>query len=292
MFMDSDAFHFDLGEARARLQLDSEGCPPLICEEELSGVLHIGASSTYIAKEVARRLSATMADAQIIIFVREQVDAAVSWYLQYLKEGGTASARRYLFPDQYLYPGRLMLFKTARFDFSQLDYSGLIATYDAQFGRERVHIFAYEDLRRNSAAVLAEMQRRIGFTLASEDISSRRVNRGYRRGLIPLARALNLFTARQVANKRTLVHLPFWFRARRELLERLNAAPLFGPAPSAERLLEPSIRRWIGRRFADSNTWLAQRMGRELAALGYCVDDQEDAAAPPQRSGLLRWTRK
>lgn len=292
IFMDSDAFDFDPAEARARLGMDQGLAPPLLCEEELSGVLHIGAASTFIAKEVASRLHATLPDAQVVIFVRSQVDAAASWYLQYLKEGGTASARRYLFPDEYLFPGRLMLFKTPRFDFSQLDYAGLIGTYDALFGRENVHLFAYEYLAKDGAALLADLEQRVGLVLAADDHPAERVNPAYRRGIIPLARIANLFTARQVANKRTLLHLPYWYRIRWEALEKLNALPLFGGRPRAEKLIGETACRWIERRFATSNAWLAGRMERDLAVLGYSVGTSGEAAEQPRRSPLLRWTRK
>ena len=291
IFMDGDAFHFDPAVAGERLGVRSHERPLLICEEDLSGVLHIGAASTYIAKEVAHRIHAAIPEAEIIIFVREQVDAAASWYLQYLKEGGTASARRYLFPDEYLYPGRLMLFKTARFNFAQLDYSGLIEVYDELFGRDRVHVFAYEDLREDSAALLGRMQQELGLVLADGAVPGKRVNAAYRRGLVPLARMMNLFTGRQVANKRTLIHLPFWFRVRRELLDRLNVVPLFGKRPAAGTLLDARSRAWIAQRFASSNAWLAKRMDRDLAALGYAVGEPSESA-PPQRNRLLRWSRK
>lgn len=290
-FMDSDAFSFSPADARRRLDLDSDLPPPLICEEELSGVLHIGAASTYIAKEVARRVHATMPEAQIVIFVREQLDAAVSWYLQYVKEGGTASARRYLFPDEYLFPGRLMLFKTARFSFAQLDYSGLIRAYDELFGSERVHVFAYEELKRDARGVLGLMAQRLDLDLPADGASIGRVNPAYRRGLVPIARAMNHFTGRQVANKRTLLHLPFWFRARFEILERLNSLSLFGRRPAAQALLGPTERQWIREHFASSNAWLADRMGCDLGALGYCVE-QVHPTKQPRRSRWSRWTRK
>lgn len=289
-FMDSDAFHFDPVHASRQLELGADPRPLLICEEELSGVLHIGAASTFVANEVALRIHSTMPGAQIVIFVRNQVDAAASWYLQYVKEGGTASPRRYLFPDEYLYPGRLMLFKTARFDFAQLDYSGLIATYDELFGRDRVHIFAYEDLKADRTALLDRMQRELGFELDHASIRSDLVNAAYRRGLLPVARAMNHFTARQVANKRTLVHLPFWFRARWLILERLNSLPILGRPPAPRVLLDGPTRAWIADRFAATNAWLETRMGRSLAPLGYSVGDRP-LAAPPRRNRLFRWSR-
>jgi hypothetical protein len=92
---------------------------------------------------MAQRLHESFPESEIIIFVRAQPDAAASWYAQYVREGGTASPRRYFFPDEYLFPGRNMPFKIARFDFSQLDFAGLIQEYDRLFGRDRVHVFAF-----------------------------------------------------------------------------------------------------------------------------------------------------
>ena len=291
-FVDGDAFSFDPATARAALGLDAPGLPPLLCEEELSGILHIGAASTFIAKDVATRVHAALPDAHIVIFVRAQVAAAASWYMQYLKEGGTASARRYFFPDDYLFPGRLMHFKMARFDFAQLDYRGLVEHYDRVFGRERVHVYAYEDLRRDSLKTVETMRRDLGFTLGSLDVSMSRVNRAYRRGLIPVARGLNLLSARGVANKRTLVHLPFGYRGARFILDHLNKVALFGRGAGPKQLIDPPTARWIEQRFAASNRWLAQRTGRDLGALGYAVEQPTTPAAAPTRSSLLRWMRK
>ncbi|MBV9527816.1 hypothetical protein [Sphingomonas sp.] len=291
LFVDGDAFHFDVERARAAFGEAAGALPPLICEEELSGVLHIGAASTYIAKEVAARLQATLPDAQIVVFVRAQLDAAASWYMQYLKEGGTASARRYLLPDEYVFPGRFMHFKQARFDFSQLDYSGLIRRYDELFGLQNVHVFAFEDLVRDRAGLLAQMQQRLGFELGPAEVSGGSVNSSFRRGLIPVARLLNLFSARQVANKRTLVHVPFANVASRAVLGKLNAAPVFGGKATAKSVIDAAMAAWIERRFEQSNRWLEERMGRDLKSLGYGVGSTEPVAAP-QRSSLLRWMRK
>lgn len=292
LLVNGDAFHFDAERARAAIEAAAGSRPPLICEEELSGVLHIGSASTYIAKEVASRLHAALPNARIVVFIRAQVDAAASWYMQYLKEGGTASARRYLFPDEYVFPGRFMHFKQPRFDFSQLDYSGLIRTYDALFGAENVQVFAYEDLVRDSTDLLADMQQRLRFELDPAGVAAGAVNSSFRRGLIPVARVLNLFSARQVANKRTLVHLPFANVAARTVLGKLNRVPVFGGRASSRSLIDDATAEWIRQRFAESNRWLEQRTGRDLRSLGYGVDGGETAVPQPRRSPLLRWTRK
>jgi hypothetical protein len=86
--------------------------------------------------------------------------------------------------------------------------------------------------------------------------------------------------------------VPFWFRARLELLEWLDAVPLFGPRSTASSVLDGATRRWIDQRFARSNRWLAERTGRNLAALGYGVADEEQPVPQPRRAALMRWARK
>lgn len=288
VFLAGDAFDFDPAYARDRLDLDKGTRPALICEEDLSGVLHNGTASGFVAREVARRLHATMPDARIVLFVRAQGSAALSWYLQYLREGGTRSIRRYLFPELYRHLGHVRPFKLPHFDFSQLDYRGLVQRYDDLFGRERVLVLPYEALLQDSSDLLAQMGAALGVTLVAR--SNGRSNAGYRRGLVPLIRAANLFTRRSVVDKTTLVHLPYWYVVRKELFEQLNRLSLFGVRPRPEAMLGPEIMQWIAQRFHCSNRWLASRMGWDLAALGYALDPPSNNVrlpAPP----LLAWTR-
>ena len=289
-FMGGDAFHFDAAEARKSIEDASNGKPALICEEDLSGILHIGAASTYIAKIMAQRLHESFPEAEIIIFVRAQPDAAASWYAQYVREGGTASPKRYFFPDEYLFPGRNMPFKLARFDFSQLDFAGLIQEYDRLFGRDRVHVFAFEELTCDPTRVLARL-RSIGLDFPDE-VPMTRVNVAYRKGLMLIARATALFTARSVENKRTLIHLPFWFRGRLHLLNLLDKVPIFGPHTQATHVLDGPTSEWIAAYFWSGNRWLQERMGMELGALGYPIREPKRQPMAPRRNQWIRWTRK
>lgn len=289
-FMGSDAFDFDAAQAREKLQKLSKAQPPLICEEDLSGILHIGGASTYVAKVLAARLQETLRDAHVIVFVRAQPDAAASWYAQYVREGGTASPRRYFFPDEYLFPGRNMPFKIARFDFSQLNFSGLIQEYDRLFGRDRVHIFAYEEFVSDPRAVLARL-RRIGLDFPDQ-VPMGRVNAAYRKWLMPIARGTALFTARSVENKRTLLHLPFWFRGRLHLLNLLDKLPLFGARVQAADVLDGPTMEWVEAYYWRPNQWLQERMGMELGSLGYPTRAPTTQPSAPRRPPWIRWTRK
>src|SRR5438094_3185299 len=107
---------FDAAEARRQLGLDA-GPPAIVCEEDLSGILHNGGLlSNYVAKEIASQIAAIAPDSRIVLFVRSQPAMAASCYQQYLREGGTASIRRYLFPEEYLFLGTVRPLKVPRFD--------------------------------------------------------------------------------------------------------------------------------------------------------------------------------
>lgn len=284
------AFAFDAAAARAALGFDDAGLPPLICEEDLSGTLHIGVASTYIAKVTAERLHAVAPEAQIVLFVRAQPSAALSWYVQYLRQGGTGAIERYLWPDTHRHVGWDRPFLAPRFDFTQLDYRGLIETYDALFGQASVHVYVYEELVRDRAAMLSRMTGDLGLLLAGDPLGDRPVNDAYARALLPIARVANLFTAREAPDKRTLLHLPYWYTARKFLLGKANRLPL-GPRPHVDRMLTRAAQAWIAERFWQSNRWLAERTGSDLAAFGYPLDPPDRAVAPPAPPRWRRWVR-
>ena len=282
------AWDFDPVAARAALGFDEPGPPPLICDEDLSGVLHNGGIlATFLARAVADRLHAVAPEAQVVVFVREQAAMCAALYSQYLREGGTGSARRYFFPEEYRHLTKARPFKTPRFDFSQLDALGLIRHYDGLFGRENVHVFAYEAFARDRDRFLAAYRARLGLEGPAPDGAGGRVNAAYRRGLMPVARVLNLFTARSVADKRVLVHVPFWYPLRKRILARLDRLPVFGRPPSSERLLGAATVAWIRGRFAGMNRALSERMGADLAAFGYAIED----GPPVERPRRPAWLR-
>jgi len=288
--MSRDAFDFDPRAARAALGLDAHPAPAILCEEDLSGILHQGLASTYVAKEMARRLHATIPEANILIFVRAQPTAAVSWYHQYVREGGTASLRRYLLPGNYRYFGRDRPYKIPRFDFCQLDYRGLIETYDELYGRANVTVLPYEELGHDPGAVLRVVGALLGAELGVP--ASARENGSYRAGLLPLVRFANLFTVRSLLYKSSIIHVPYWYTVRKALFRRLNRLPLFGPIPAPAAGIDAELGRWIRQRFWQSNRWLAERMDWNLRALGYPLDPPEQPGRPPEAARWLRWTRQ
>jgi hypothetical protein len=284
------AFEFDAATARTALGA-GEQRPPLICEEDLSGTLHIGLASGYVAKGVAERIAAALPEAQIVIFVRAQPTAALSWYIQYLREGGTASASAYLFPETHRHIGHGRPFMVPRFDFSQIDYRGLIEIYDALFGRDNVHVYAYEAFAADRRGTIDRMCGELGLELGAVDFDTRPRNDSYRRVLLPFVRVANLLTSRGAPGKRALIHLPYWYAGRKELLKQVNRFGLLGRRPTPEGLLGRQTLDWIAQRFAANNRWLAERMSLDLRPLGYPLDPPAVPVDPPAPPRWWRWSR-
>jgi len=276
---------FDAADARERLQIDGE-TPAIICEEDLSGVLHNGLLSIYVAKEMANQIAAIAPDARIVLFVRSQTSLAASSYHQYLREGGTASVHGYLFPEDYHHPGDVRPLKVPRFDLRQFEFDRLVAHYDALFGRENVFVFALEHFRTEPDQFLDDFCAKLGIDRPA-GIANEPLNPSFRRGLLPLARGMNRFTRRSVIDKSTIAHIPYWYQVRKKLLKWANRRSLFGRTPTAEQLLGTRTHRWIQQRFRESNLALEGRIGVDLHALGY-FDDGATEVRRPERSRLLQ----
>src|SRR5262249_2258183 len=155
--------------------------------------------------------------------------------------------------------GRTRPLKMPRFDFTQFEYDRLIAHYDGLFGAENVFIFAYEEFAADPARFIPEFCRRLGLE-EPDGLDEMKDNGAFRPAILPLARALNLFTRRAVANKTVILHIPFWYAVRAKLLELFDRMALFGQRPSPERLLGRRTFAWIEQRFWENNRALAERM--------------------------------
>jgi hypothetical protein len=125
-----------------------------------------------------------------------------------------------------------------------------------------------------------------------DEVPMTRVNVAYRKRLMPIARATALFTARSVENKRTLLHLPFWFKGRLRRLNLLDKVSLFGPRIQAAHVLDGPTSEWIAAYFWSGNQWLQERMGMELGTLGYPIREPKTQPMAPRRAQWIRWIRK
>lgn len=275
-FLDVGTFAFDPGIAEASFrELDA---PAILCEEELSGNIHSGGLAGALSKDICERLHRVFPDATVTLLVRNQVDMIASVYLQYVKEGGTHRLDRYLQPRRYLHHSGFRQAKAAYFSFDHFDYWPLVEHYRQTFGPERVKVFAFEDFVADTPAFVERFARELGLNVDWEGVRFGSVNPPYRRNTIRLARVLNRFTYRDVADKRYWLDIPRFFRARGKLLRAFNRTPLAGDKWQARELLGPAWVEYIEQRYARGNAQLAKRCELPLGELGYPVS--EGAALP------------
>lgn len=279
-FLAPGALQFDAAQART---LVGGAGRALLCEENLTGGLHNGGLAGCLSKDVAHRLHAALPEADIVIFTRDQETAIASAYLQYVKGGGTCSARRYLFAQERFSPVAPERDEAPRFRFDHFDYGPLIAHYDALFGRDRVHVYAYEDFRRDPRGFARHFARRHGLDVDIDALDFSARNPSLSRALLLGCRVANLFTRRAVSDKYCLVHIPGWYKASRVLMRRANASGWFGRPLRAADVLGEEERRLIAARYRAGNEALRRR-------IAYCAP--ECAAASRAASASAAASRR
>lgn len=276
------ALAFDPAAARAAL-------PPepglILCEENLSGYPHNAGLHGFLSAGLAERVRAVLPDATVVMVVRRQPAMVGACYLQYLRGGGTHGVHRYLFPEDHLFGAASEPWKAPRFGWDHLDYHRLAARYAELFGRERVRVYPYEALATDRDAFLRRFAADLRLELDWDRVGHARRNRSYNRPAALLARALNRFTARSVIDKRTLLHVPGLYTARRPLLEGVSRLAR-RPTPAA--LLGRRTVAWIEQRYWESNARLAADWDLDLAVHGYPMAPPPE---PVERPRAATWRK-
>ncbi len=261
-------FAFDAAAARRALGADEADRPLILCEEELSGNPHSAGMRGAQTKDVAERIAAALPEAEMVIFIRNQVDLAAALYRHYVREGGTYGPRRYLLPARYRTDVARHPFKFPVFDLGHLDYRGAIAHYARLFGDARVHVFPFEAFRADPPGFVADYCERLGLDVDLAALDYRPDNEGLGSLALGLGRVLNRFSYRSVLDKH------WWLRAISNKLRSnpplwLMRAGLGGPRQSARALLGDALADEIAGRFTGANRALAARWALPLDQLGY-----------------------
>ena len=259
--------HFDAATARLELGLSTQSRPALISEENLSGYPHNGGLHGLVGPEMARRILATLPDAQIVIFVRNQHEIVRASYAQYVSGGGNWGLRRYLSGKGGRHGALTRVYKAPAFEWEHFAFDKLVGFCHDLFGRESVHVYPYEALR-DPGAFLIRLRRDLGVTIPAEVATGPRANRSLGREALLALRIANLFTRQSVVNKTTLVDLPGGQGLRHA------AKWLFKHLPSRRFELPGDLAAKVDAFYADSNARLAAMCDLPLAELGYPLADQ------------------
>ncbi|RKQ96835.1 hypothetical protein C7446_2695 [Kushneria sinocarnis] len=116
---------------------------------------------------------------------------------------------------------------------------------------------------------MRDFSARTGLDFDPDSIRTGSENSSYLHRTLALARFLNHFTYRDVADKKYLVSLFPKHKPIRRILERFNHSALAGRRLSSEELLGSQISDDIESIYNETNPALARETGLPLAELGY-----------------------
>ena len=268
--LDVGAFKFDPSRAADILGLD-DGVPSILCEEELGGNIHTGGLAGCLSKDMAYRIHSVLPEATVVIFIRNQVSMIASAYKQYVREGGTYNAERYLNAPRYWHNSGFRPAKAPHFTFDHFDYLPLIRHYRDVFGAHQVRVYPFEQFVTDGEGFAQRFAEEQGLEVNWSAVRYETVNAPYRSTAFRLAKMLNRFTYRDVAYKRYWINVPGLYRKQGKLLRALNRTRLAGSNLPPHKLLTPQQLEQINTRYRDSNRTLAELLELPLAELGYPV---------------------
>ncbi len=206
----------------------------------------------------AIRLKDTFPEARMIIGIRNQADFIDSNYRQYVILGGKLTFDRFLNQSMAASYGLL----------PRLEYDKVIQRYSDLFGPENIHVYLLEDLKENSADVVAKL---LSFMGISEPVTPaiRDTNKGISRFSINSIRLINKLMLddfseqyyRWVNQDVSRTESLRWRLVR--LLKRLEKNGRPG------HFVTENHRAQIKERFRSSNERLAILLQKDIHRLGY-----------------------
>ncbi|MEO1711759.1 MAG: sulfotransferase domain-containing protein [Bacteroidota bacterium] len=238
---------------------------PIFSNERLSGDPH---SQGYDTKELADRLHRMWPEARIIIVIREQKSMLLSTYKQYIRAGGPRSLRSYFSP-----PERGSR-RVPMFAFDYFAYDSLIRYYQSLFGKERVLVLPYEQLRKEPQAFVSAILTFSGLPARPQQLEQlgfkRKINAGYGPITLRLKRQVNRIFIDNGLNPGAWFSMPYGVERRvvalLQQLDRLLPKPL---RTRSEQKMKAYIAHSIKGRYASSNQKVEELTGLNLGEFGY-----------------------
>ena len=256
-FLEPGAFEFNANQTRKQFQTEP-GKHLLLSDELLLGRLRPGGVKGFVTKEVANRLKSVFPEAQVILFIRNQVEMIASAYLQYVRSGGNYGIRKFMFPEDYegSRSNRLVLLGLDYFLYHHvLDY------YKKLFGEKNVHVYLYEELENNPKEFIRQFSEQFQFQVDKDKIEFDRVNTGYRSLLVYTRRFSSIFSKMGPLNKYYFLHIRNFDYISRYFHHIANQFAIFGSRPNSYRLIGKKNIERVNDFYGASNRILIEQHG-------------------------------
>ena len=269
VFFNTTAWGFAADAAREQLlQGRHQDRRLIISEEDFCGYTENGGLLEALSRDLARRLQETFPQADVVIFIRNQLDMIRSSYLQYVRTGGTHSVRRYLNPYPVTDPYHRRWYKKPLLTKDHFSYQHLIKHYQQLFGADQVHVFCYEAFVADSRGFVRDFARRLQLDVDIDRLSFARRNESLGRLTLLLSRLLGPFTRWHTSNRLVLLPiLPRWLT--KAGIKALNKTPLSGAAITNRQLFGERLEQQLWQYYAGDNQALLALPGLQLPLRRY-----------------------
>lgn len=253
-FININALDFNSKKVREFFQNKYNG-NLLFSFENFVGTTHNFGLNGYLTKEHANRLKDVFPEAEIIIFIRNQIDIITSSYSQYIFAGGTYRLKKYIHSK---YEG-LYGISTNCLEFFEFDKT--IRLFIELFSKQKVNVFLYEDFSKKSMEFIKNFCIVMDFRINSEKINFKPENKKLRPMSMALFRLFNLFTSNSVVNKYYLINIPFFQPVYRSFLIKLNKYSFMGKHQVSYSILGRKNFKFVTSYFKPSNRRLIDIYG-------------------------------
>lgn len=230
---------------------------PVLSSERLSGNPHSGAYDNII---IAERLKQVFPDAKILLVIREQVDAIVSNYKQYIKVGGICTLKEYLHPP---IDGKIPLFKLDNFK-----YHLLIEHYVKLYGKDNIQILVYEEFREKPHQFIEKLCNFIAINSEQPLPSAQKINESQSNCATGLKRYIN----RWHGGSSFLPITPTFPKitiALNQFIDKLDHKKLLKILPQSN--FHAEVATHTNTMFVESNQIISQSFNLDLAHYGYSL---------------------
>ncbi|HET8804251.1 MAG TPA: hypothetical protein VFM72_06695 [Aequorivita sp.] len=226
----------------------------VLSSEDLSGFPHY---HDFTSKVIAERLQSCLPNGKILIIIREQKRMLKSCYFQYLKNEGSYSIDKYLFPPELRLPSR-----------DNLNYHFIIDYYQKLFGKEHVLALPYEMFEQDPQVFIAKICELISIDskMFMEKVDfSERINKGYPASLLQIKRYLNPFILQNYPNAGNTFYSTI-FHGCWVLLKKIPISVL---GTNFEKNVKRKIEVFAKDRYTESNRKTSALIDIDLGKYGY-----------------------
>ena len=181
----------------------------------------------------------------IVLFIRNQFDFMASIYSSYLKKGGSYTIQE-LFSEKFTSDGKF-------FSFEYLKYDKLIKMYQEQFGKDKVHVYVYEEFLESNDTFLKDYIHLFGLDIDLNDLSFVKSNEKLRKGLISLVRATNSFIKNGAKPKYNFFNIPITYSIINDHIDKLNQFKIWGKKLDSKNMLGDELTAFVDEYYKESN---------------------------------------